>query len=172
MPREVLATGRPGRSSALPLTAVTPLHLQSLYANRLAAGCSATSVRHLHRFLHRVFADAARWSVVPDNPVARATPPRVARHRTRPLSRCAGPMPTCRVGGLRTRGAWLGLPRARFQDLRHTAATLLLQQGVHPKAVSELLGRTDVVAITLDLYSHVSPAMHEAAARALGERLA
>ena len=29
--------------------------LQLLYADRLAAGCSATSVRHLHRFLHRVF---------------------------------------------------------------------------------------------------------------------
>jgi integrase len=64
----------------------------------------------------------------------------------------------------------LGLPQVRFHDLRHTAATLLLQQGVHPKVVSELLGHTDV-GITLDLYSHVSPAMHAAAARALGDLL-
>lgn len=33
-----------------------------------------------------------------------------------------------------------GLPVVRFHDLRHTAATLLLAQGVHPKYVQELLG--------------------------------
>jgi integrase len=65
----------------------------------------------------------------------------------------------------------LGLPRIRFHDLRHTAATLLLEAGVHPKVVSELLGHADV-GTTLDLYSHVSPAMHAAAAQALGELLA
>ena len=35
-----------------------------------------------------------------------------------------------------------GLPRIRFHDLRHTAATLLLGQGMHPKLVSEMLGHT------------------------------
>jgi hypothetical protein len=33
-----------------------------------------------------------------------------------------------------------GLPRIRFHDLRHSAATLLLGLGIHPKIVSELLG--------------------------------
>jgi integrase len=66
--------------------------------------------------------------------------------------------------------ARLGLPRIRFHDLRHTAATLLLQQGVHPKVVSEMLGHADV-GITLDLYAHVTPAMHEAAARGLEDLL-
>jgi integrase len=33
------------------------------------------------------------------------------------------------------------LPRIRFHDLRHTAATLLLGRGVNPKIVSEMLGR-------------------------------
>jgi integrase len=32
-----------------------------------------------------------------------------------------------------------GLPRWRFQDLRHTAASLLLAQGVHPRVVMEVL---------------------------------
>jgi integrase len=50
------------------------------------------------------------------------------------------------------------LPRIRFHDLRHTAATLLLKRGVHPKIVSELLGHTSI-KITLDLYSHVIPDM-------------
>lgn len=36
----------------------------------------------------------------------------------------------------------LGLPKIRIHDLRHTAATLLLQQGVHPKVVQEQLGHS------------------------------
>jgi len=50
----------------------------------------------------------------------------------------------------------------RFHDLRHTAATLLLEQGVHVKYVSEMLGHSSI-AITLDLYSHVTPSMHHEA---------
>ena len=56
-----------------------------------------------------------------------------------------------------------GLPRIRFHDLRHTTATLLLSRGVHPKIVSDILGHA-TVAITLDTYSHVTPAMHRGAA--------
>lgn len=52
------------------------------------------------------------------------------------------------------------LPRIRFHDLRHTHATLLLQQGVHPKVASERLGHSKI-GITLDLYSHVLPGMQE-----------
>lgn len=59
-----------------------------------------------------------------------------------------------------------GLPSIRFHDLRHTAATLLLGQGVHPKLVSEMLGHADI-GTTLNLYSHVTPAMHGQAAAAM-----
>lgn len=52
-----------------------------------------------------------------------------------------------------------GLPEeTRFHDLRHTCATLLLLEGVHPKFVQELLGHT-TISITLDTYSHVLPSM-------------
>ncbi|TCS80341.1 site-specific integrase [Tepidibacillus fermentans] len=51
----------------------------------------------------------------------------------------------------------------RFHDLRHTHATLLLEQGVHPKIVSERLGHSSI-NITLDTYSHVLPNMQEEAA--------
>ena len=51
----------------------------------------------------------------------------------------------------------------RFHDLRHTHATQLLRQGVHPKIVSERLGHS-TVGITLDVYSHVLPGMQEEAA--------
>lgn len=60
--------------------------------------------------------------------------------------------------------------RIRFHDARHTAATLLLSRGVHPKLVSEMLGHS-TVAITLDVYSHVTPAMHREAARVMDEVL-
>lgn len=59
-----------------------------------------------------------------------------------------------------------GLPRIRFHDLRHTYATLALGQGVHPKVVSDALGHANI-SITLDTYSHVTPAMHQQAAEAL-----
>jgi integrase len=51
-----------------------------------------------------------------------------------------------------------GLPHIRFHDLRHTAATLLLREDVHPKVVQERLGHTRI-AITLDVYSHAVPSM-------------
>ncbi|MDQ2960404.1 MAG: site-specific integrase [Candidatus Dormibacteraeota bacterium] len=59
-----------------------------------------------------------------------------------------------------------GVPVVRPHDARHTTATLLLGEGVHPKLVSEMLGHA-TVAITLDLYSHATPAMHREAARTL-----
>jgi len=46
-----------------------------------------------------------------------------------------------------------GLKGVRLHDLRHAHATILLQQGVHPKIVQERLGHSSV-ATTLDIYSH------------------
>ena len=63
------------------------------------------------------------------------------------------------------------LPYIRPHDLRHTAATLLLLKGVHPKKVSEMLGHSSV-AITLSIYSHVLPSMHRDAATAMDELFA
>jgi integrase len=58
----------------------------------------------------------------------------------------------------------------RFHDLRHTAATLMLQQGIHPKVVQERLGHS-AISLTLDTYSHVLPSMQEEAAKAMDELL-
>ncbi len=60
------------------------------------------------------------------------------------------------------------LPRIRFHDLRHTNATLLLLAGVHPKIVQERLGHSSI-GITLDLYSHVLPAMQSDAVARLNK---
>ncbi len=63
-----------------------------------------------------------------------------------------------------------GLPAIRFHDLRHTSATLLLAQGVHPKVVQERLGHSQI-SITLDIYSHVLPSMQTDAASRLDAML-
>lgn len=57
-----------------------------------------------------------------------------------------------------------GLPDIRFHDLRHSAATMLLVAGVHPKVVQERLGHS-TIAMTMDTYSHVVPSMQQEAAQ-------
>lgn len=56
-----------------------------------------------------------------------------------------------------------GLPAMPFHALRHTAATLLLAEGAHPRVVMELLGHS-TIALTMDTYSHVIPALERDAA--------
>ena len=69
-------------------------------------------------------------------------------------------------GGWRRTLRQAGLPQVRFHDLRHAHATLMLQQGIHPKIVSERLGHASI-GITLDTYSHVLPSMQAEAAEAV-----
>ena len=59
--------------------------------------------------------------------------------------------------------AKLDIPRIRLHDLRHTHATILLQQNVHPKVVSERLGHSSV-AFTVTVYQHVMPGLQAQAA--------
>jgi integrase len=78
-----------------------------------------------------------------------------------------GAVAIARVSTARLRCACrAALPRIRFHDLRHTAATLMLSRGVHPKIAGEMLGHS-TIAITLDLYSHVTPTMQRDAAAAV-----
>jgi integrase len=60
------------------------------------------------------------------------------------------------------------IPRMRFHDLRHSCASLLLAQNVHPKVVQELLGHANI-QITLNRYSHVLPATKSAAAATMDD---
>jgi integrase len=79
-----------------------------------------------------------------------------------------------------------GLPRLRLHDLRHSAVAILIAQGVHPKAISELLGHSSV-AFTMQVYGHImeetkretadkmdealNPVATTVATKRLGERL-
>lgn len=56
------------------------------------------------------------------------------------------------------------LPQIRFHDLRHSAATLLLAQGVHPRCIMELLGHS-TISLTMNTYGHVLEEMNRETAR-------
>lgn len=59
-----------------------------------------------------------------------------------------------------------GLPRVRFHDLRHTAATLLLEAGVHVKVVAERLGHA-TPALVMNTYGHATERMQKDATAAM-----
>lgn len=62
------------------------------------------------------------------------------------------------------------LRKITFHDLRHTHASLLLKQNVHPKIVSERLGHSSI-QMTLDTYSHLMPNMQKQVANDLADML-
>lgn len=65
----------------------------------------------------------------------------------------------------------LTFPKIRFHDLRHSAATLLLAQGVSPRYITELLGHSQV-SFTMQTYAHVLPEVQKQVAVKMDEILA
>ena len=63
-----------------------------------------------------------------------------------------------------------GLPKVRFHDLRHTFATLALQNGVDIKTVSGMLGHFSA-GFPLDTYAHVTTSAKREAAKTMGSIL-
>ena len=63
-----------------------------------------------------------------------------------------------------------GVPRIRFHDLRHSFATLSLEQGMDIETVSHMLGHTDA-GFTMNTYMHVTDSMQENVANAMGNLL-
>jgi integrase len=62
----------------------------------------------------------------------------------------------------------IGLPRLTLKGLRHTWATLALERGIHPRVVQERLGHS-TISITLGVYSHVAPTLHDEAAQLIAD---
>jgi len=63
-----------------------------------------------------------------------------------------------------------GIPKVRFHDLRHTFATIALQNGVGIKTVSGMLGHFSA-GFTLDTYAHVTTAAQKEVAPTMGNIL-
>jgi integrase len=62
------------------------------------------------------------------------------------------------------RPAPVRLPRLRFHDLRHSAASLLIASGIELAEVSMLLGHSDL-RVTMDFYAHLQKQTASRAAR-------
>ena len=60
----------------------------------------------------------------------------------------------------------MGIPNTRLHDLRHTFATVSIQNGADPKTVSEMLGHA-TVEFTLDVYTHMTDTSARKAAKAM-----
>ena len=58
----------------------------------------------------------------------------------------------------------------RLHDLRHTAASLMLEQGVAARVVMEILGHSQI-SVTMNTYTHVDPELNRAATHLLQEAL-
>ena len=65
-------------------------------------------------------------------------------------------LPLLRSLGLTTTVGDVELPKYRFHDLRHVAASLFIEQGMPPKRVQEIMGHSSI-KITFDLYGHLWP---------------
>ena len=59
-----------------------------------------------------------------------------------------------------------GLQRLTLHGLRHTWATIALERGIHPRVVQERFGHS-TISITLGMYSHVGPTLHDEAAETI-----
>jgi len=64
----------------------------------------------------------------------------------------------------------LKLPQMRFHDLRHSCASLLIAQGVHPRLIMETLGHSQI-GITMNLYGHVAPIVQREVASQMNDLL-
>lgn len=60
-----------------------------------------------------------------------------------------------------------GLPRIRFHDCRHTAASILLSHGIPPMIVAEMLGHS--MSTLMSTYAHFIPGRQEEAARLMDQ---
>jgi integrase len=79
------------------LTGLTEMDVQSLYRERLDAGCSTRTVQYVHVTLHKALKQAVRWRLVSRNVAEAAIPPKVQKNeigvlsptRRRPSSRAS-----------------------------------------------------------------------------------
>jgi integrase len=260
----------------IPLTKLTPQHVQSMMTNKTAAGLSPRTVQYLRAVLRRALGQAMKWSLVGRNVATLVDPPRSVRKPVHPLtaeqarhfletsredrlaplfhvaittglrqgelfglrwqdvdldtgtltvrhalqriggepklvepktalSRRTITLPTSAVTALREQrvrqieerllagSEWrdwglvfstcigtpmdpsnvtkrlhglldrAGLPRQRFHDLRHCAASLLLAGGVAPRTIMGILGHSQI-SLTMNTYAHLSPGLERDAA--------
>ncbi len=87
------------------------------------------------------------------------------------------------VNGLAVNGSWFlkhfrdllrraGLPAMRVHDMRHGAASLLVDAGAHPRVAQELLRHAPGSRVTMERYAHVTARQQREAADILERAVA
>lgn len=71
---------------AVKLGSLVPMHLQTLYDERIAAGKSRRTVQYLHAILHRALRHAVKTQILPRNPADQVDAPRPVRRETKPAT--------------------------------------------------------------------------------------
>ena len=111
-------------------------------------------------------------TVLPYEHLDRATAGLQAELRHRCSERTHGrpidPRPDCQEWKALLQSA--GVRDARLHDARHTAATLLLQQGEPARVAMEMIGHSHI-SLTLGTCTHVGPELAEDAAQRMGDAL-
>ncbi len=70
----------------VPLSKLTPGHLQAFYSAKLRGGTGTGALRNVHKTLHKALSQAERWGMAEHNAAARVSPPRHASQEMSPLS--------------------------------------------------------------------------------------
>lgn len=158
------------RIGDIPLDKLKPLDLQRLYKELMESGrqkksktkgkgLSSTTVRSLHLMLHCALKQAVKERLILRNPTEDCTAPKAQKIEMKILP------PEHISAYLAAAEKHNALPMfyIRFHDLRHTFATLALQNGVDAKTVSSMLGHYDA-GFTLRTYTHATRQMQDEAA--------
>ena len=127
-------------------------------------GLSSTTVRSLHLMLHNALNRAVKERLILRNPTEDCIAPKVQKFEMQILQ------PEHIKTDLDAADK-RGLPHIRFHDLRHTFATLALQNGVDVKTVSSMLGHYDA-GFTLRTYTHATRQKQDEAAQTMGSFMA
>ena len=173
---------------SIKLTKLTAHDLQKLYKELMESGrtnrksghgspgLSSTTVRNLHLMLHNALNRAVKERLILRNPTEDCIAPKVQKFEMQILqpehiktyldaADKRGLLPMFYLEPVS------GLPHIRFHDLRHTFATLALQNGVDVKTVSSMLGHYDA-GLTLRTYTHATRQKQDEAAQTMGSFMA
>ncbi|MBV9688237.1 MAG: site-specific integrase, partial [Ktedonobacteraceae bacterium] len=69
------------------LQKLTPQHIQGLYSKKLSEGWKPSSIRNIHKILHKAFSNAVRWKLIPKNVCDLVSLPRQVRHKPQTLTK-------------------------------------------------------------------------------------
>jgi integrase len=140
-----------------------PEHIQNLYSSLLDDEVGDYTIIKVHTVLHSALQQATHTGMIRRNPTSYVQPPK------EPTTSLGSPIhPRDLLQDFKKLLKDVDLPVIRFHDLRHTAASLMLNNNIPSIVVSRTSGHAKA-SITLDIYSHLNPSMQVEAADKIDE---